>query len=443
MKKIFLIVYIALLVIPPGYSQAIKRTRFVIGETLPEITLNNLINYPKHSEQLSAFHGKTVVLYFWNEGCSSSIRDWPKLLKLQHDFSKDIQIILVNESQDEMTVKRIVADQSKIVHVAMTLPIVCRDSDLNNLFPRNSVPHLIWIDPAGRLMAVTSSDQLNERNVRALAGDGEVTMIQKDGVRYKVDFSKPLYIGANGGTGDHLLWQSVISEYYPGIYGTMLIDSCSATMSNTTLVTMFRFLFKGKTNWFGALNLFPESRVELQVKDTTKYIAQVKGETQAENYFTYHLYSRKPQPQETMRAAMMADLKRYFGVDCYWSRATRMCLVLSAGDTTLLGNGSGEPTSIMLSTRMELNNLTITEVLENLLATTDYHHSPYPIVDETDIKRKIGKVKFEANIMNHADLNKALNKYGLAFTLQPREVEILVLYETDHFTPKEGAVHAN
>ena len=439
MKRIFFILTFLSVILTPGYSQNSKKSRFKIGEALPEITLKNLINYPKSAEQLSSFQGKTVVLYFWNEGCSSSIQEWPRLIKLQNEYTRYIQIVLVNESQNEKNVKRILNDQKRIAHVNMTLPIVCLDADLNNLFPRNSVPHLVWIDPAGNLMAVTASDQLNNKNIKALSIGERLSLKQKDGVRYKVDYSKPLYIGSNGGNGEHVLWQSVVSGYYPGIYATLAIDSCSGTMTNTTLVTMFRFLFKGETNRFGALNLFPASRIELKVGDTSAYSFKINGEYRDDNFFSYQLYSRKTLSRETMRSIMLNDVKRYFGLDCYWSKSRKMCLVLTAKDTTQLGHGIGEPMAAIRATGMELNNVTISEVLENLMALTDYNHSRYPLIDETGFNGKIGSIKFEANIMDYHDLNRALREFGLELTLRPREVNTLVVYETNYFKP-EGKI---
>lgn len=443
MKKMLFIVPVLLLVLTSGQGQNSKKSRFKIGEALPDITLNNLINYPKGSEQLSAFQGKTVVLYFWNDGCTSSIQEWPKLLKLQNEYSRYIQVILVNESQNEAAVKKILSDQKRIAHVNMTLPIVCLYTDLNNLFPRSSVPHLVWIDPVGSLMAVTASDQLNAKNVRVLAEGGKISLKQKDGVRYKVDYAKPLYIAANGGSGEHLLWQSVISGYYPGIYGTLAIDSCSGTMTNTTVVTMFRFLFKGENNRFGALNLFPSSRVELKVRDTSAYAYKINGEYRDDNFYSYQLFSRKAQNRETMRSMMIEDVKRYFGLDCYWSKARKMCLVLTAKDTSQLGHGIGEPIAAIRSTGMRLNNVTIQEVLENLMALTDYNNSPYPLINETGFNGKIGSISFEANIMDYRDLDRALNEFGLALTLQPREVDVLVVYEKNYFTPQGKVKMAN
>jgi thiol-disulfide isomerase/thioredoxin len=420
-----------------------KKSKFKIGDQLPEITLRNLINYAKTTESLSSFHGKTVVLYFWNQGCTSSIQNWPHLLRLQETYNRSVQIILVNVSQDIKAVQKIVGDQKRIVHVNMTLPISCQDIELGELFPRNSVPHLVWIGASGTLLAITGGDELNEENVKALDEGKNISLTQKDGIKYRVDFSKPLFVRSNGGDGEHLLWQSVVSEYFPGLTADTGIDSCSGTLANVTLITMFRYLFKEETNRFGALNLFPVSQVSLKVRDTTRYMTRVNGDLRKKNFYTYQVYSKKPQSIQTMRSMMVSDLKRYFGVNCYWSKQKKLCLVLTSNGNSNIKYQGGDSILAIRPTDINLNNVTWKEFLENLLAVTDYHYSPYPLIDETGFKDKIGRIQFEANIIDHHDLDSALNKYGIHFTLQEREVDVLVIFEPDYFTPEANVKMAN
>jgi hypothetical protein len=45
--------------------------------------------------------------------------------------------------------------------------------------------------------------------------------------------------------------------------------------------------------------------------------------------------------------------------------------------------------------------------------------------------------------MDYRDLDRALNEFGLALTLQPREVDVLVVYEKNYFTPLGKVKMAN
>lgn len=433
---------VVIILTAPGRNLA-QSSRLKIGDDVPDIALKNLINYKTDSEKLHFFQGKFVILYFWNEGCSSSIQSWPMLQDLQEKFKNDISIILVNDSQSKDDVQRIYKEQKQFRKVDVNLPTVCDDLTLLKYFPRNSVPHIIWIDRNMKLLTITREDQVNETNIVKLINQETVNMPIKDGVKYRVDFSEPLYINGNGGNGDHLKFYSVLSDYYPGLYGSTRIDSTGGFLSNSTVVTKLRYLFKSKTNRFGAQNFFPAARVKLEVKDPHKYAHKANGRVPDENFFTYQFISREPLPPGKIRSYMLEDIKRYFGVDCYWSKEKKMCLVLTAPDTMKLSSKGGEAVGGISHTHIKVNNITVQEFIDNILAVTDYHHGPYPWVDETGFKGTLGQISFQCDVLNWEELAKNLHPFGLQLKLEEREVPILVIYEVDYHQPPAGAVIAN
>jgi len=436
------IIAVIILLTAPGNNLA-QSSRLKIGDDVPYLTLKNLINYKTDVEKLHSFKGKFVILYFWNEGCSASIQSWPKLQGLVEKFKNDIAIILVNDSQDKDDVQRIYKEQKQFRKVDVTLPTVCDDLTLLKYFPRNSVPHIIWIDRNMKLLSITREDQVNEANIVKLITQELVNMPVKDGVKYRVDFSKPLYIDGNGGNGDHLKFYSVLSNYYPGIYGSTHIDSTGGFISNSTVVTMLRYLFKSTTNRFGAQNFFPEARVWLDVRNPEKYKHKMNGRVPEENYFTYQFISREPLPPDRIRSYMLDDIKRYFGLDCYWSKEKKMCLVLTAPDTLRLAHKDGETAGGISHTHIEVNNITVQELIDNILAVTDYHHGPYPWVNETGFKGRLGNISVQCDVLNWEELNRSLRPFGLQLKLEEREVPVLVIYEVDYHQPAAGAVRAN
>jgi thiol-disulfide isomerase/thioredoxin len=112
-----------------------QSSRLKVGDDVPDIALKNLINYKTDSEKLHSFKDKFIILYFWNEGCSSSIQSWPALQGLQEKFKKDISIILVNDSQSKDDVQRIYKEQKQFHKVDVILPTVCDDLTLLKYFP--------------------------------------------------------------------------------------------------------------------------------------------------------------------------------------------------------------------------------------------------------------------------------------------------------------------
>src|SRR6185312_10987349 len=64
-----------------------------IGDTVPDITLTNVYNYPSSTIKLSDLKGKLVILDFWSTWCGSCIEAMPESEKLQNGFGNKIQII--------------------------------------------------------------------------------------------------------------------------------------------------------------------------------------------------------------------------------------------------------------------------------------------------------------------------------------------------------------
>src|SRR5690606_15427351 len=66
-----------------------------IGDTVPDMVFENMINYGAEKAQLSDFRGKAVILDFWSRGCLACIKAFPKMQDLQKQFEGKLQILLV------------------------------------------------------------------------------------------------------------------------------------------------------------------------------------------------------------------------------------------------------------------------------------------------------------------------------------------------------------
>ena len=189
MKWNIFVTVLLMLLHPALLAQSVrKKTKFRIGEQLPAIAVNNLINTSEEIETIGFFRGKTVILYFGNNETLWTNHEWQKLKGFQQKFKNEIQIILIPEHENLRSARKIVRRQKRMTHGDMNLPVACGDTILTSLFPATSLPHLVWIDPAGKLMAITNKDQLNEHNLGDLAKGERPSLLQKDGIKHKVAF---------------------------------------------------------------------------------------------------------------------------------------------------------------------------------------------------------------------------------------------------------------
>ena len=401
-----------------------------IGDHVPDFKLSGLINNPTTQISLKEQRGKITILEFWNSNCASCIESWPKLLELQNKHQKEVKIILVNTSENQKIVQSLIDRRKRLTGVNMTLPISCNDQNIASLFPHKIVPHVVWINQTGTVTAITSGNDVNEENINK-AGSGKLTTPSKnEKTRYDVDFSKPLFINGNGGPGDHLKYSSMLSEFYPGLFGATIIDSTYGVISNATLPTMLRFLYKEETNRFGIMNFYPFGRTELRVKDSTQFLSSINSVTQYQNYYTYQFFSKEPISKSKMTKLMVKDLEKYFNVKVTFELQQKICLVLSIGDESLFTYKNG-PLKINASTdKVEMNDVTIDEFLQHLVGLTKYHLSPYPFVNNTNYTGKLGGILIEGNIMSWKELASHLKDFGLILTLEERAVEVLVISDS-------------
>lgn len=140
-----------------------------IGDTLPATSIQ-LINGPTDTADIADFRGKYLLLSFWNSSCATCIAAFPKLQQLQKDHSDRLTILPVTYEIEPM-VKSTLNRQAER-GFPFGLPIIVRDSALRKYFPHQGDPYEVWIDPEGKLVAVTDGDAVTDEAVRRFVEQG-------------------------------------------------------------------------------------------------------------------------------------------------------------------------------------------------------------------------------------------------------------------------------
>src|SRR3569623_31768 len=112
-----------------------------IGDTVPNVTLTNVYNYPSSTIQLSDLKGKLVILDFWAVWCTGCVQAVPKLDFLEKHFKKKLQVILVNELGENSSAENVLKTTAffhkwmKKSNGSFTLPYALKRIDrLDKLF---------------------------------------------------------------------------------------------------------------------------------------------------------------------------------------------------------------------------------------------------------------------------------------------------------------------
>lgn len=146
-----------------------------VGDILPNtIAFKNVINYKSNSIRLSDLRGKLVILDFWSTYCTSCIQAFPHLDSLQQKYAGQVQILLVireaGEYITENKIKAFIAGFKKDHSLGIPIAITSNDST-RQLFPHTGIPHYVWIDPYGRILAKTMSLFVTENYIETALAD--------------------------------------------------------------------------------------------------------------------------------------------------------------------------------------------------------------------------------------------------------------------------------
>lgn len=161
-------------------SSSIQGTVTVkIGQKMPDIEFNHMVNYPRGKAKLSDFKGKPVILDLWHTHCTACIQGFPKMQELQKKFGDKVQIIAL--TFDDLTAFNKLRKASPLVASINNLPFA-----LGFLNPGDQDPPFgalksfvdffdlgsgfsvhVWIDKEGILKAVTASSNATEKNIQA------------------------------------------------------------------------------------------------------------------------------------------------------------------------------------------------------------------------------------------------------------------------------------
>jgi thiol-disulfide isomerase/thioredoxin len=414
-----------------------ERLELKIGDSFPDHQFQGLLNYSKSRLNVQDYRGKLVILDLWATTCASCVSGWPKMLDLQKRFEGKLQIILLNKYEGIDVVKPYVERRRKLVNVDMTLPMICGDPAIKQLFPRNGVPRYVWIDSNGVVRSVTNSTSITASNIQKWISEGPFQLPQIIDDWERVNAAKPIFVDGNGGSGhsDKFIWNSVLTkcvENVPGI-AVMFANSdkgYSITVTGASIASLYA-LAHDPANLKDVVNLsfLIPNRVDVRSNDTSKFYNSRKNfEFIPERSYDYQLISGKPVTRRQLLDMMKDDLGRFFGYSAELRRMKKMCLIWTMGDSSRVTYRGGIADIFLGDSEAIFDGVTVSESVHYIGNGSSYMFSPYPIVDETGFKGKLG-LRLDCNCKDYNSLSREFRKLGMNLTLAEREVDVLVIEE--------------
>jgi thiol-disulfide isomerase/thioredoxin len=170
------LIYCGLLLLCPYMSRAVDVLS--IGDEVPKALLQNTIT-SNGSSLADIKKQKWLILDFMASSCVSCIKLLPAFNSLQQQYAADLEIVLV-------TVQPLQKMQAFLQkNPALDFSVVGNDTLLEQYFPHQTISHLVWINPAGIVKAITSGYYLTEKTfARAKTNEPLYWPVKQDGKPY-------------------------------------------------------------------------------------------------------------------------------------------------------------------------------------------------------------------------------------------------------------------
>ena len=394
-----------------------------IGDPVPNIFLENIINHSGGTAHLSDFKGKLLILDFWATWCRPCIQAIPRFEQLQNQFGNQLQILMVTP-QSTSAIAKFFSDRG------FTLPSVTNDQKLSKLFPHKYVPHEVWIKN-GKVIAITDGAELTASNIKSQLSEKPPIMDEKKS-NFDYDLTKPLLFNSNGGNADDLLYHSLFTGYLDGIGGggvyTDSLHRFKIRALNGTVLQLYQAAMRYSNSRELAqsnrcITEFDKQEV-LPPPNLPAYSTAARGQ-----YYCYELIvpiALKDQAGELM----LEDLNRFFGA-CYHllgtiEKRTVKCWVLrkTAAFKEMASSGftpeiiSDDP-NLMVYHQQPFAKFS--EAIASL-----YRHDPFPVIDQTGITSEID-IAFPTGEKDIRKFSASLEKYGLCLEPDSCVIDMLVI----------------
>lgn len=408
-----------------------------IGDSIPhDLVLSDVYNYPVSKIRLSDLKGKFIILDFWATWCGACIATFPKMHQLQARFGDNLQVILVNTYQGD-DLKRIhdfAGKRKAKTGLPFTLPYSLFQKEISQYFSYRFIPHLVWIDPAGKIAAITSQAEATEQSVRSMIAGNPVSFHQKNDA-IDINPNNPLPLDSLT-VNNQLLSRSVITKYIEGLGNETGIthDDVNQTtrfhLYNAPLALLIRTAYQQLTAYSSNRIIIKTKRKNIldpeSYKDTLLYSSAYCYELILPTSSFQHIHK-----------FIQADLEKTFQIKVSTEKKLVNCYVLKA-TSNISKIISRNSTPVLDMEQETLNRLFINQPVSTLtdLLNNSKAFSATPLINDTGVAYNIDLPNPPLfTEMNTIEALNYLQKIGFAITLEERSIDVAVIEDTNTHEP--------
>lgn len=422
------------------HSQKIKPLK--VGDKCPDFAFKNLMFYSTPNAKLSDFKGKLVILDFGGPGCKPCLASLERMDSLKKTkFGNAIAPIFVTYANKKDALYFL--NRAKL---NLASPYIYDDTTLSKYFPHTYIPHLVWINKAGYIVAITGHEYVTRKNIEAaLSGTAIDWPVKYDSFDpelplVKLNETNFPFVKQIPSLGTY----SAFTSHIDGVAPFENIKWSDRETNNDTIqgrVTMINmpvlkmYMLANDLTW----TTFLPTHILFEVKDVSRYDYEQfdKGENALEwekkNLFSYDAVFPSYLPKDEMKQQVTKQLDIALGLHGRLEKKRVNCWVLESSlkYTAQLRQIPPPEDSIWRGNKTR-GYITI----ENLLWNLNWHKGNPPAVDETGITKDSQEKHYlwlsSPDFSNRELMNDQIQPYGLSIVSGKREVEMLVITENGY-----------
>jgi len=448
-KPVLLIIAIMMLALSNTHGQPTNKKTFTdanskavqIGQKVPDLLFDDLINYSSNSARLSDFKGKVVLLDFWATWCTPCIASQPKLMELQEKYKDKLQIIgITYESRTKIETFQKKFDGYRKIRLMGTTS----DTSNRKYFPYKTIPHYVWIDGNGMLRSITDGSGITAENIEKMIASVDITATVKKelpgGSDPKNAWINDLLNRRMRTDQGALKYHSMLTGYIKGrissssgtSYATTAFKDRRLYASNLSILSLYRMAYGGEK--YSKKNIFPTVQTIFDIQDTIQFDFTGSAYRDTSKLYCYDLLLPLPN-SALLYKIMQQDLERVFALRGTIEVKPTRCLALVVTDIDKLKTKGGTPELDFKQFWIRMTNTPLSELFDALAWFNVGAYGKLPVlVNETGINPKID-LNISAKLNDYAGVRPALQAYGLDLIEVIRPIEILTL------TDKVSASH--